>query len=147
MADKGTQVSRREFLTCAVVGTAGATLGGLLGCAAALTYPATVVDGQISLSRSELEQLAGVNRPVVVKAPDLPDPVILIPVDAKTFRVVSAKCTHLGCHVRPAKNFLVCPCHGSTFNLGGEVVRGPASSALTTYPVEINGDEIKIILF
>ncbi len=147
MADKGTQVSRREFLTYAAVGTAGAALGGLLGCAAALIYPATVVEGQISLSRSELEQLAGLNRPVVVKAPKLPDPVILIPVDEKTFRAMSAKCTHLGCHVRPAKNFLVCPCHGSTFNLRGEVVRGPASSALTTYSVEVNGNEIKIILF
>ncbi len=147
MVDKGIQVSRRTFLTCAAAGTAGAALGGLLGCAAALTYPATVVDGQISLSRSKLEQLAGVNKPVVVKAPDLPDPVILIPVDEKNFRAVSAKCTHLGCHVRPAKNFLVCPCHGSTYDLGGEVIRGPAPSALTTYPVEVNGDRIKIILF
>ena len=147
MADKGTQVSRREFLTYAAAGTAGAALGGLLGCAAALTYPATVVEGQISLSRSELEQLAGLNRPVVVKAPNLSDPVILIPVEEKTFRAVSAKCTHLGCHVRPAKNFLVCPCHGSTYDLGGKVVRGPASSALTAYPVEINGEEIKIILY
>ena len=147
MADKGIQVSRREFLTYAAAGTAGAALGGLLGCAAVLIYPATVVEGQISLSRSELEQLAGLNRPVVVKAPELPDPVILIPVDEKTFRAMSAKCTHLGCHVRPTKNFLVCPCHGSTFNLRGEVVRGPASSALTTYPVEVNGNEIKIILF
>jgi Rieske Fe-S protein len=147
VVDKGIQVSRRTFLTCAAAGTAGAALGGLLGCAAALTYPATVVDGQISLSRSKLEQLAGVNKPVVVKAPDLPDPVILIPVDEKNFRAVSAKCTHLGCHVRPAKNFLVCPCHGSTYDLGGEVIRGPAPSALTTYPVEVNGDRIKIILF
>ena len=147
MTDKGTQISRRAFLTCAAAGTAGATLGGLLGCAAALTYPATVVDGQISLSRSELEQLAGVNRPVIVKAHDLPYPVILIPVGEKTFRAVSAKCTHLGCHVRPSKNFLVCPCHGSTYDLRGEVVRGPAPIALTTYPVEVNGDRIKIILF
>ena len=147
MVDKETEVSRRTFLTCAAAGAAGAAIGGLLGCAAALTYPATVVNGQISLSRSKLEQLAGRNKPVVVKAPDLPDPVILIPVDEKNFRAVSAKCTHLGCHVRPAKNFLVCPCHGSTYGLGGEVVRGPAPSALTTYPVEVNGDRIKIILF
>lgn len=147
MVDQKTQVSRRAFLTCAAAGTAGTALGGLLGCAAALTYPATVVNGQIFLSRSELEQLAGANRPVVVKAPNFPDPVLLIPVDEKTFRAVSARCTHLGCHVRSAKNFLVCPCHGSTFDLEGEVVRGPAQRALTTYPVEINGDRIKIILF
>ena len=147
MVDKEIQVSRRTFLTCAAAGTAGSALGGLLSCTAALTYPATVVDGQISLSRSKLEQLAGGNKPVVVKAPDLPDPVILIPVDEKSFRAVSAKCTHLGCHVRPTKNFLVCPCHGATFDLEGEVVRGPAPSALTIYPVEVSGERIKIILF
>ena len=146
MANKDTTISRREFLAGMTTG-AGLALGGLAGCAAAITYQATVVDGQIFLSRSELEQRAGVNRPVVVKVPDLPDPVILIPVDEKNFRAVSAKCTHLGCHVRPSRNFLVCPCHGSTYDLEGEVVRGPAPSALTTYPVEVNGDEIKIIIF
>ncbi len=147
MTDKEIQVSRRIFLTCGAAGTAGAVLGGLLGCAAALTYPATVADGQISLSRSKLEQLTGGNKPIVVKASDLPDPVILIPVDEKIFRAVSAKCTHLGCHVRPTQNFLVCPCHGATFDLEGKVVRGPAPRALTIYPVKVNGDRIKIILF
>lgn len=147
MVDKETQISRGAFLTYAAAGITGAALGGLLGCAATLTYPATVVDGQIFLSRSKLEQLAGVNKPVVVKAPDLPNPVILIPLEEKNFRAVSAKCTHLGCHVRPAKNFLVCPCHGSTYNLQGKVIRGPAPRALTTFPVEVNGDRVKIILF
>ena len=147
MADRETTISRREFLTCAAAGTTGVALGGLFGCASAITYQTTVVAGQISLTRSGLEQLAGTDKPVVVKAPGLPDPVILIPVGEKNYRAVSAECTHLGCHVRPSRNFLVCPCHGSTFDLSGEVVRGPAPSALTTYPVEVNGDEIKIIIF
>lgn len=42
-------------------------------------------------------------------------------------------CTHLGC--QPAwdsKNeLLVCPCHGSRFNLKGEVLKGPAIRPLS----------------
>ncbi len=142
MTDKKTTISRREFL----VGT-GLAFGGLLGCATAVTYQGMVINNRIPLVRSELEQLGGTNKPVVVKVPDLPDPIILIPTDEKNFRALSIKCTHLGCHVRPSRNFLVCPCHGSTFDLEGRVVRGPAQKALPTYPVETKGDGIEIVLF
>jgi Rieske Fe-S protein len=145
VTDKERTISRRDFLTFVTAGTAFA-LGGLSGCATVITYRATVVGGRIPLVRSELEQLGG-DKPVLVKVPELPDPVILIPVDGQKFRAVSAKCTHLGCHVRPSKNFLVCPCHGSTYDLEGQVVRGPAPSALTTYPVEAKGDKVEIIIF
>jgi Rieske Fe-S protein len=139
---KNPKISRRGFL----VG-GGIALGGLLGCATAITYQAIVVDDRIAIPRLELERLEAVGKPVVVKTPELPHPIILIPVDADNFRAVSAECTHLGCDVRPSQNFLVCPCHGSTFDMTGEVVRGPAPSGLDTYPVEIKGDRIEIILF
>ena len=141
MAEKNATISRREFLA----GT-GLALGGLLGCATAITYQATVVDGRIPLLRSELEQLGGIEKPVVVRVPDLPDPIVLIPTGEKNFRAVSGRCTHLGCEIRPSKNFLVCPCHGSTFDLNGGVVRGPAQKPLPTYPVEIKNDRIKIVM-
>ncbi|HIC49423.1 MAG TPA: ubiquinol-cytochrome c reductase iron-sulfur subunit [Dehalococcoidia bacterium] len=143
MENKKTEMSRRTFLACATAGT-GLILCGGIGCAAAITYQATVVNGRISMNRSEFQQLDG--EPIIVTAPGLPYPLVLIQVDVETFRAVSAKCTHLGCHVRPSKNFLVCPCHGSTYNLEGEVVRGPAQRALTIYPVEVKGDEIRIII-
>jgi Rieske Fe-S protein len=48
---------------------------------------------------------------------------------------LSPVCTHQGCIVDVQGAALVCPCHGSTYDRQGRVVRGPAERALTSYPV------------
>ncbi len=54
-------------------------------------------------------------------------------------RVLSARCTHLGCQIsQHADGLLVCPCHGSRFRLDGTVVSGPAVRPLDVLPHSID---------
>ena len=57
-------------------------------------------------------------------------------------RVVSAICTHMGCTPKwvEANNRWECPCHGSVFDIKGNVIAGPAPKPLPWYKVTIGTD-------
>lgn len=46
---------------------------------------------------------------------------------------VCRKCPHRGCLVdyNKEKNEFICPCHGSTFNIEGKLLKGPATKDLS----------------
>lgn len=53
--------------------------------------------------------------------------------------VFSPVCPHLGCHInRLEGDELVCPCHGSRFNLRGQIVHAPATRSLQALPFELD---------
>ncbi|WP_051682007.1 Rieske (2Fe-2S) protein [Cellulomonas sp. HZM] len=63
--------------------------------------------------------------------------ILLIQATAGVVTAVSAICTHQGCTVAPGKGALVCPCHGSTFDLTGAVTHDPATEPLPTVAVHV----------
>jgi Rieske Fe-S protein len=62
--------------------------------------------------------------------------ILVIRKSAGTFLALSTECTHEQCEVNPpSNNQIVCPCHGSRYNMDGGVVNGPAASPLRRYTV------------
>jgi cytochrome b6-f complex iron-sulfur subunit len=59
---------------------------------------------------------------------------------------LSLVCTHLGCTVQVTPTELVCPCHGSTFDRQGRVLKGPADRQLERYLVEQRGDFFEVVV-
>lgn len=55
---------------------------------------------------------------------------------------LSAICTHQGCTVVPDSGALACPCHGSVYELTGEVRRGPAEEALAPFAVTVTDGQV-----
>lgn len=62
------------------------------------------------------------------------------------FVALSDICTHQGCHVFYNKNSndFVCPCHGGTYNINGQVIAGPPPAPLKKYNVSKSGTVLTI---
>jgi cytochrome b6-f complex iron-sulfur subunit len=70
----------------------------------------------------------------------LPDVPAVIIRDDKGFIALSLVCPHLGCTVESQPEGFACPCHGSRFDLEGNVRRGPAAKPLTQLRAETMPD-------
>ncbi len=135
-------VNRREFVaTCAGVG-ATVLLGG---CVALVTHPVPVQGERVRLSINAFPELAREYGAIKILPDAFDDPIYVLSVGAG-FAALSPICTHRGCTVDVHGQRLVCPCHGSTYDRDGRVLRGPAQRALTRFPVTRDGDDLVIEL-
>ena len=73
-------------------------------------------------------------------------PAIIIHTKDKGFIALSRVCTHLGCLVNydKARQIFICPCHGGTFDLEGNVISGPPPRPLPRYAVKVADGDIVI---
>ena len=140
---KGCGSTRREF--CAQA--AGlAALGGaftiLPGCGGSPTSPSnasalpvvagTRVAGGVTVAVDGSSPLAAAGSAALVQASG--GDFLVARTDASTFVALSALCTHQVCTITGfASQTYVCPCHGSTFDVNGRVLGGPAPTALHKY--------------
>ena len=62
------------------------------------------------------------------------------------FLALSRTCTHLGCSLPWVEKEMkfACPCHGSAFDITGNVIDAPAPRALDIYPITIENNIIKV---
>ena|SRR5687768_7144699 len=133
------EMDRREFVvSCAVISAAFLT-----GCASMVTHPVPVASGKIQLSLTQYPELSRPDGAVKLQPQGMEDPVYVL-ASGGAFVAVSPICTHRGCTVDVQGERLVCPCHGSTYDREGKVLKGPAQRALSQYRVTRTGDVLVI---
>jgi len=133
-------MNRREF-----VAAAGGLLGGgaaslVAGCASLVATPVTPVDGVIRLAVRNHRALAQAGGGLKLDPRGGATPVYVLVQPDGSFLALSPVCTHLQCIVSLGRDALVCPCHGSTYDRTGRVLRGPAEQPLRRYPTALSPD-------
>ncbi|MEN8375366.1 MAG: Rieske 2Fe-2S domain-containing protein [Gemmatimonadota bacterium] len=133
--------TRRDFIarSCA----AGLALG-MGACGGVTALPVTPRDGLVRLDLRDHPGLRVAGGWLKLAPQGLPHPVYVLTLEDGTHAALSPICTHQGCTVDIAGAQLVCPCHGSTYERTGAVVRGPAERALTRYETRRDGDALEI---
>lgn len=123
---------RRHFLQLAwksLLGLSGALgLTGLVRYFSFQPYPTP----QTSFDLGALDELNIQSSMVVEQAQ------AIVVRTGNELRAFSLVCPHLGCVVDLKKDGFTCPCHGSQFNLDGDVIQGPASQPLRPLDLEID---------
>jgi cytochrome b6-f complex iron-sulfur subunit len=134
-------MNRREFVESLSVGGAALCLAG---CASLVTQSVTPVDGVVRLQLVKQPELAKPGGALRVQPAGTSTSILVLrgeDVNGRpAFTAVSPICTHRGCTVEAQGAVLVCPCHGSTFERSGSVVRGPADRPLTAYKTTADTD-------
>jgi Rieske Fe-S protein len=136
-------IGRRRFLvTCA----ASACAFAATGCASLATHPVTALNGVVRLSLADHPDLARPRGSIRILPTGERDPLYVLALGDNQFAAVSPVCTHRGCTVELQDEHLVCPCHGSTYDRSGAVLRGPAEQPLRRFRVRMESGVIEIIL-
>jgi cytochrome b6-f complex iron-sulfur subunit len=63
-----------------------------------------------------------------------------------SYIALAQTCTHQGCSIgyNASGNDFVCPCHGGTYDLNGNVTSGPPPAPLKKYTVTKNGNILTV---
>ena len=130
------EIDRRAFLEL-LGGTLAMAAGG---CASVMVTRVTPADGAVRLPVGNYPQLAMPGGYLRIQPDGMPTPLYVLAMEESRFVALSPVCTHLGCTVAIEGARLVCPCHGSTYDRTGRVLRGPAQRALEQFPTSLSDD-------
>lgn len=132
--DDRTRLSRRRICQLGGVAACGVAAGGATVLTGDFLSPRVLFEPptRFTLGPPEAVDLGSVVsredfRAYVIRRPD-------------GFRALSSVCTHLGCITRyqAGERIIACPCHGSRFDLDGEVLAGPAPRPLPWFEMRLS---------
>jgi Rieske Fe-S protein len=140
--------TRRTLLRGLAAGTACGTMGCWRSVDGNQTPDArTATDGGncgellcLSLTDPNNAALKTIGGAITIMAPAAHDTLVVIRTSDTAVTALSDVCTHRGCVMayNATSKLLVCPCHGSEFDLTGNVVRGPAVTNVKVYTATLD---------
>ena len=157
------KVSRREFFiksagAIVVVSSSGLISSIITSCSNNSTDPVnttplskiqgTVVNNEITIALAA-SPIANKNTRALVQYNTGSGAILVEHNSDDTYKAISGICTHQSCEVSAydgSNSVFVCPCHGSQFDLDGNVKKGPASTKLRSYNTRVEGDSLIITL-
>jgi Rieske Fe-S protein len=143
------KISRRSFLGSSALVVLPALCTGCPGTNGPDVIPLPdVANNKIVIPLAEFPDLMRVGGSILGQAKGFPDPIVIAHVDTATFVALDAVCTHMRCFVSyNALNVeLDCPCHGSTYEIDGRVIGGPAPAPLTRFTASSDGTNVTVTL-
>ena len=137
-------MERRNFIkNCGVLCASSIGVATFLqSCKSAFYVPNVIDDNKIIIKKINFAE----NKFVIVRNEKLQTPIYLSKVNETEYSAVLMLCTHKGCELNTAGNYLVCPCHGSEFSNTGKVLHSPAEKDLQKFSVTTDNSTIYIQL-
>ncbi len=102
--------------------------------------------GQVFVPQEQLAVLKGPADVLMVHADGALGPLAVRLEGSGRYRALLVLCTHRGCELSALPQSYDCPCHGSRFDLLGEVLQGPAEKPLARLPVAVAPEGLTIAL-
>lgn len=105
----------------------------------------TLANGQVTVSLDSSSPIAKTGTAALV---NFSNGSLLVDHPSSTsFNALSSICTHQGCQISSydsGNSQFVCNCHGSRFDVNGNVVQGPAGSPLQKYATQVLNNQLII---
>jgi len=84
---------------------------------------------------------------VIIQSKKFEQPIYIAKQPDGSYSALKMYCTHKGCEVKAAPDKFICPCHGSEFSLHGDVLKGPATQPMISFPVSVDENNNVIVHF
>jgi Rieske Fe-S protein len=142
------KISRRSFLGTSALVVLPAICGGCTDDTPPPVSLPAVTNNTIVLPFADFSALTKTGGSIVGQAKGYANPIVVARVRDDSISALDAICTHMRCTVSyNALNVeLDCPCHGSTYEVDGTVIGGPAPRPLRVFTVTFDATNVTITL-
>ncbi len=145
-------MERKEFLkSCAYACMSGVAMTTILqSCKTSKILSLDLGHDGFELDTKEFEirkkEQLSYRKYVMIQNEQLQFPICVYRLSEQEYTAINLQCSHQGAELQVFGDKLVCPAHGSEFSNKGLVENGPATQNLRTFPVQLNGHTLKILL-